>query len=59
MNRRGKLYFRYGMMVNAKTAIPFSCCYNFEDGLDMPFSLLSMKTDIVSLWRMRSLSFET
>ena len=31
MDRRGKLYFRYGTMGSAKTAILLTTAYNFEE----------------------------
>ena len=31
MNRRGKLYFRYGTMGSAKTALLLTTAYNFEE----------------------------
>lgn len=35
MNRRGKLYFRYGTMGSAKTALLLTTAYNFEErGMD-------------------------
>ena len=31
MNRKGKLYFRYGTMGSAKTALLLTTAYNFEE----------------------------
>ena len=31
MNRKGKLYFRYGTMGSAKTALLLTSAYNFEE----------------------------